>query len=71
LAIVCEVYPEVQVSKANLTNIQQAVGGLVDGLPKEDFPPRLIDMYWTKGAAIVVYLDEETRAVGPGCSSYI
>jgi hypothetical protein len=54
LAIVCEIYPEDQVSKGNLTNIQRAVGGFVDGLPIEGFTPRLIDMYWTKGAAIVV-----------------
>jgi hypothetical protein len=39
---------------------QQAIGGLVDGLPEEGFTPRLIDMYWTKGAAIVVCLNKET-----------
>jgi len=44
LAIVSDVYLEVQVSKENLTNIEQAVGGLVDRLPKEGFTPRLIDM---------------------------
>ena len=71
MAIVCAVYLEVQVSKENLTNIEQAVGELVDMLPKEGFTPRLIDMYWTKGAAIVVCLDEETRNGGLGCSPCI
>jgi hypothetical protein len=56
-AIVCEVYLEVQVSKENFVNIQRAVGGL----PLEGFTPRLIDMYWTKGASAVVCQDEETR----------
>ena len=71
LAIVCNVYTEVQVSKENLTNIEQAVGGLVYRLPKEGFTPRLIDMYWTNGAAIMVCLDEETKNGGPGCSPCI
>ena len=71
LAIVSDVYLEVQVSKENVTNIEQAFGGLVDRLPNEGFTPRLIDMYWTKGAAIVVCLDEETRNGGLGCSPCI
>jgi hypothetical protein len=71
LGIVCDVYPEVQVSKENLTNIQQNFGGLVNRLPKEGFISRLIDMYWTKGVAIAVCLDEETRDGVPGCSPYI
>jgi hypothetical protein len=33
----------------------------VDGLPEEGFTPRLIDIYWTKGAAVVVCQDKETR----------
>jgi hypothetical protein len=33
----------------------------VDDLPDEGFTPRLIDTYWTKGAAIMVCQDEETR----------
>ena len=33
----------------------------MDGVPEENFTPRLIDMYWTKGAAVVVCLGEETR----------
>jgi hypothetical protein len=32
----------------------------VHGLPEEGFTPRFIDMYWTKGAAVVVCLNEET-----------
>ena len=61
MAIVCESYPEVQVSKDNFTNIQQAIGGLVDELPEEGFP-RHVNIFWTKGAAVVVCQDEETRA---------
>jgi len=45
MAIVCEGYPGVQVSKESFGDILRAVGGLVDGLPEEGFTPRLIDMY--------------------------
>ena len=61
MAIVCEGYPEAQVSKDNFINIQRAISRLVDELPEEGFTPRLVDMFWTKGAAIVVCQDEETR----------
>jgi hypothetical protein len=61
MAFICDGYPEVQVSKEKFTNIQRAIGGQVDGLPEEGFSPRLIDMYWTKGDAVVVCLDKETR----------
>ena len=61
MAIICDVYPKVQVSNDNFINIQRAIGGLVDGLPEEGFTPRLLDTYWAKGAAIVVCQDEETR----------
>jgi len=33
----------------------------VDELPEEEFTPRLVDMFWTKGAAAVVCQDEEIR----------
>jgi hypothetical protein len=71
LAILCDVSPAVQFSKETLTNIEQTVGGLVDMLPKDGFTPRLINMYWTKGAAIVLCQDEETRNGGTGCSPCI
>ena len=61
MAIVCDGYLEIQVSSENFINIQRAVGGLVDELPEEGFTPRLKDMYWKKGPAIVVCLDEGTR----------
>jgi len=51
---------EAQVSKDDFTNIQRAFGRLMDELPEEGFTPRLVDMFWTKGAA-VVFQDEETR----------
>ena len=61
MVIVCEGYPEAQVSKDNFNNIQRAISGLVEELPEEGFTPRLVDMFWTKGAAVVVCQDEETR----------
>jgi hypothetical protein len=61
MAIICDVYREVQVSNENFINIQRAIGGLVDGLPEEGFTPRLLDTYWAKGAEIAVCQDEETR----------
>jgi len=61
MAIICDGYPRVQVTKDDFEKIQRAIGGLVDGLPEEGFTPRLVDSYWAKGAAIVVCLDEETK----------
>ena len=61
MAIVCEGYLEAQVSKDNFHNIQRAIGGLVDELPEEGFTPKLVDMFWTKGAAVVICQDEEIR----------
>jgi len=61
MAIVCDSYPEIKVSKENFVGIQRAIGGLVDELPEEGFTPRFIDTYWNRGAAIVVCQDEETR----------
>ena len=61
MAIVCDSYPEIRVSKEDFVDIQRAIGGLVDELPEEGFTPRLIDTYWTRGAAIMVCQDKETR----------
>lgn len=61
MAIVCDGYLEIQLSKENFVSIQRAIRGLVDGLPEEEFTPRLIDTCWAKGAAIMVCQDEETR----------
>jgi hypothetical protein len=61
MAIMCDGYPKVQVTKDDFEKIQRAIGGLVDGLPEEGFTPKLVDTYWAKGAAIVVCLDEETK----------
>jgi hypothetical protein len=38
-------YLDIQVSKENLINIQQAIGGLVGALPEEGFIPNLIRTY--------------------------
>ena len=46
MAIISDSYPEMQVSKDNCVDIQQAIGGLVDGLPEEGFTPKLINNYW-------------------------
>ena len=52
VAVVYEDYPESQLSKENFTDIQRAIGRLVDELPEEGFTPRLVDSYWAKGAAM-------------------
>jgi len=54
MAIVCDGYLEIQLSKENFVSIQQVIRRLVDGLPEEEFTPRLIDTCWAKGAAIMV-----------------
>lgn len=43
-----------QVSKKNFVYTQWVTGGLVNELPEEGFAPRLINIYWAKGAAILV-----------------
>jgi hypothetical protein len=60
MAIVCEGFPETLITKDNFVAIQRAIGRLVDGLPEEGFTPRLIDVYWAKGAAIAVCQDQES-----------
>ena len=47
--------------KKNFTDIQRAIGRLLDELPEEGFTPRLVDSYWAKGAAIMVCHDEVTK----------
>jgi len=61
MAIVCEGYLGVHVSRENFIDIQRVIRGLVDELPEEGFTPRLTDTYWIKGAATVVCQDEETK----------
>jgi len=61
MAIVCVGYLEIKVSKENFVDIQRVIGELVDELPEEGFTPRLTDTYWTRGAAIMVCQDKETR----------
>ena len=61
MAVVCKGYSESQLSKENFTDIQRAIGRLVDELPEEGFTPRLVDSYWAKGAAIMVCQDESTK----------
>jgi hypothetical protein len=61
VAIVCKDYPRGQISRDNFADIQRAIGWLVDELPEEGFTPRLVDSYWSKGAAIMVGQDTDTR----------
>ena len=61
MAVVCEDYPESQISKENFAGIQRTIGRLVDELPEEGLTPRLVDSYWVKGAAIMVCHDEATK----------
>ena len=58
MAVVCENYLESQISKENFTDIQRAIGRLVDEFPEEGFTSRLVDSYWAKEAATVVCQDE-------------
>ena len=43
MAIVCDGYPEIQVSRENFINIHRSIGGLVVGLPEKGFTPKLLD----------------------------
>ena len=61
MATFCENYPNSQISKEDFTDIQRAIGRLVDKLPEEGFNPRLVDSYWAKGVAIMVCHDEPTK----------
>jgi hypothetical protein len=61
VAIVSEEYPREQISRDNFVSIQRAIGRLVDELPEDCFTPRLVDSYWSKGAAIMVRHDESTK----------
>ena len=61
MAVVCENYAESQILKENFTDIQPAIGLIVDELPEEGFTPRLVDSYRAKGAAIIVCHDEMTK----------
>ena len=61
MAVVCEDYPKTQVTRENFVDIQHVIGWLVDELPEEGFTPRLVDSYWTKGAATLVCHDKLTK----------
>ena len=61
MAVVCENYLESQISKEKFTDIQRAIGRLVDELPEEGFIPGLVDSYWAKGVAITVCHHESTK----------
>ena len=61
MAILCDGCPGDQVTRENFVGIQRAIGGLLDELPEEGVIPRLIDTYWTKGAAVILCQDEETK----------
>jgi hypothetical protein len=59
MATVGEDYPGTQISEQNFVDIQGAIGRLVDELPEEGFDPRLVDSYWSKGAAIMACQDKD------------
>jgi len=61
VAVVCEDYLESQISKENFTDIQRAIGRLVDELPEEGLTSRLVDSYWAKGVAIMVCHNQATK----------
>jgi hypothetical protein len=41
-AIIYDGYPKFKDSKEKLIDIHLAIGGIVDGLPEEEFTPKLI-----------------------------
>jgi hypothetical protein len=61
IAVACDDYPKIQVTREHFVDIQRAIGRLVYELPEEGFTPSLADSYWSKGAAIMVCQDEMTR----------
>jgi hypothetical protein len=61
MVVVCEDYLGCHISRENFTDIQRAIGRLVDELPEEGFTSRLVNSYWAKGAAIMVCQDELTK----------
>jgi hypothetical protein len=48
-------------SPRRISDIQRAIGRLVDEFPEERLTRRLVDFYWAKGAAIMVCHDESTK----------
>jgi hypothetical protein len=56
VAILCKEYPKEQISRENFTDIQRAIGRLVDELSEEGFPPG-----WSTDAAIMVCHDGPTK----------
>jgi hypothetical protein len=46
MAIVCDGYPEIQVSKENFIDIQLVISGLVDELPEKGFTPTLKGLHY-------------------------
>ena len=61
MVVVCENYPESQISKETFVDTQWAISQLVDELPEEGFTPKLVDSYCAKGAAIMVCHNEMTK----------
>ena len=59
--VVCENYPESQISKEHFVDIQWAIGQLVDKLHEEGFTPKPVDSNCAKGAAITVCHNEMTK----------
>jgi len=49
MAIVCDGYPEILISRENFVNIQRAIGGLVDELPEEEFTTSSLILTVPKG----------------------
>ena len=49
MAVVCENYPENQISKENFTDVQWSIGRLVDELPEEGFTSSWLILIGLKG----------------------
>ena len=49
MAVVCDNYPESQISKESFSDTQRAIGRLVDELPEERFTPGWLSPIRLKG----------------------
>jgi len=61
VAVVCNNYPQIQVSKQKCSDIQRVIVRLVDELHEERLTPRLVVSYWDKGAAVMICHYESTK----------
>jgi len=64
VAVVCENYPESQISKENFTDFRWAIGRHMDELPEDGFTHRLVDSYWAEGRLLWSATTKDQGLVG-------